>query len=288
MEVQSVTIPYASASDVFTLWKIGDIHAGTRQCSEKKFDQDIAAIDADPLARWVGMGDYGEFINFHDPRFDFNNLSPWVLKQMSGKPLDRKGREAAGFTVAGIQRDWLEVKLKPIADKCLGLLYGNHEDVIRVRYECETALGLADRLKVLNLGYDCYLRLLFCGGGDKHAAQSLVEYLHHGFVTSRLAGGTALGLERMFMQHPQARIIVLAHGHRRQCIPSEAFNIKWNSKQPFSSVNRYAAMTGPYLRSYSEPGDLAGYAERKGLPLTTMGAIRFTYKPEADFLEAIT
>lgn len=289
MEVHQTTITYSSRADVFRVVPVGDIHAGLRACDESLLDNTIADIKADPLARWVGMGDWGDFINLHDPRFDWGSLAPWVLKKMGSPPISGAAKRAASMTISGIQRDWLLEKFEPIKAKGLGMLYGNHEDAVRVRFEDETAVAMADRLSLPCLGYSCYLRLLFSRLGEQSSTQELVLFLHHGWFTSRLAGGVALNLERLFREHVTAQVIIVAHGHKRSMVDGASYVINWKAKpdKQILERKRYAVMTGPFGRVYSQPGEMAQWTERKGFPLGQRGPVIVTFAPDKQDLHVV-
>jgi hypothetical protein len=290
MEVQTINIPYTSRSDVFTIYPLADVHGGTKQCNEKLLDRVIAEIKADPLARWFSLGDMADYINFHDKRFDLSGLAPWLVKKVVEPPLTRKQRDAAGFTIAGAQADWLVEKFTPIADKCLGWGEGNHDEAIRLRYENEIAYTVANRIKVRNIGVCSYNRLTFTrvsGEDTRGSTCSVVFYLHHGYFTGRLAGAIALGLQRMFFDNPQVDIIVVGHAHQKMALPFEAKHIEWNGKKPFESKTRWGIMTGPFKRAYSQPGELPTYEESKGYFLSPLGPVRIRIAPDKPVDERI-
>ena len=65
-----------SRSDVFRLVPIGDVHLGAAACDESRLVEVVKGIAADDRAYWVGLGDYCEFINMQDRRFDARTLAP--------------------------------------------------------------------------------------------------------------------------------------------------------------------------------------------------------------------
>ncbi len=289
MEVCEHSIPYHHRGDVFTFWLLGDIHAGVRACDESLLDRTIEKIKQDENARWFGLGDYGEYINVHDRRFDLSQLAPWMFKKLADAPLEtRKQRTSTASTIAGLQRDWLVAKLSPIEEKCLGLTKGNHEETLRLQFENETAHHLAALLNVRNLGYCSYNRLQFTRqtGETSGGGSALVVYIHHGYFTGRRPGALANNLEMMFVQHPQADVIVVGHAHKRLVVPCDAWDITWRAKQPVGNRMRYAILSGPFKRAYSLPGETPTWEERKGFPLSPLGAARFTYKPDGGLIEA--
>lgn len=280
MEVVTQTIEYHQAGEKFTLLGIGDIHAGVKSCDEPLLDRVIAEVRADDRCRWFGLGDYGDYVNVHDGRFDISNLAPWLLTALASPPLSAKAKKEAGFTIAGLQRDWIEKKLTPIAGQCMGLVMGNHEDVIRRHFETETTWHLASRMNVPNLGYDCYLRLNFdLPSAGKSHVESLIIYIHHGYFAGRLAGGLALNLERLLLANSQADIVWVGHAHRRMAFGVDTWDIRWKSNKPLQHRTRYAILSGPFKRAYSLPGELPTWEEMRGFPASTLGPIRVVYTP---------
>ena len=65
-------------ASTFTLYPLGDVHLGNVACDESLFRAVVNRIADDDRALWVGMGDYCDFINRTDPRFDPDSLPRWV------------------------------------------------------------------------------------------------------------------------------------------------------------------------------------------------------------------
>ena len=60
----------------------------------------------------------------------------------------------------------------PIKDRIIGLLEGNHEDVIRRKYHFNPADVMAERLGVPNLTYNAFIRWQIVR--DKHSTNTIV------------------------------------------------------------------------------------------------------------------
>ena len=67
--------------DVYRLFPLGDIHLGNEACDERRFCQVVQEIAGDDRALWIGLGDYCDFINRTDPRFDPLALPRWAIGQ---------------------------------------------------------------------------------------------------------------------------------------------------------------------------------------------------------------
>lgn len=110
---------------------LGDVHEGAANHTAKQFKKAIEIIKSDGDA-WIGLGDYVDAINHNDPRFNPQEIADnYAIKDLEDLPR--------------IQSNRFLDNVKPIADKCLGLIYGNHEDSYRrhntfdvVSYMCQT------------------------------------------------------------------------------------------------------------------------------------------------------
>jgi len=125
---------YESRSDVFRLYCITDIHLGNLGSNEGLLKELAKKIEADPFAYWIGLGDYCDFINLHDPRFDPRELVGWLC---GGEALADIGRAEV--------RRFLSI-MSPIADKCLGLCEGNHESAILRHSETDVYSSIVEGL----------------------------------------------------------------------------------------------------------------------------------------------
>jgi len=279
MEYHTQHIVYTSREDTFCLYPVGDIHAGTRQCDEPALDALLAEIADNPLALWIGLGDWGDYINLQDPRADIYNLAPWLLDAIS-HPTTRKERTAANITIASLQTDWLTRKFTPIAPKGIGLITGNHEDAVRRHYDQETTHAMARALSLPCLGYSAYIRLHFDRANNKQISTWTIR-VEHGYFASRLAGGRALNLERLLHRHTEADLIICGHGHKRdvqECLTDRLLTTKGQlTSQP---RHRFAIMTGSFKDPRGKPGDQPTYEEIKGFDPTPRGTVLATYQPD--------
>lgn len=273
------TIYYPSVTDQFRLWHLTDLHVGAKACDEALLASHIKQIANDPNAYWIGGGDYVEAIAHHDKkRWKPETVAKWAL----------------GHTdVIGRQRDYVLDMLSPIADKCVGLVAGNHE------FECdkhyarniywEIVTSLAQKKGVapetLGLGVQGYVVTVFRRGKGKkdnggNPAWKMVTFIHHGFGGGALAGSHALTLQRMMLRHP-CDLLLMGHRHTsvllpvHRVLPSDA------------NANTYTAwgmFSQSYLRSYIEPMEngmpVDTYAEQKGLGSNDVGAFPVEITPD--------
>lgn len=145
MQTKDIIIPYKISDSTFKLYALGDIHAGTIHCVEEDIKRKVAEIAKERNAYWIGMGDYAEFITPKDKRFDPSQkaIAEWCKQD----------------NIAHDQTEWIYKLFKPIAKKCVGLLYGNHEESMRIFNHDNVQQNICEDLGVDNLGFSCFLRM---------------------------------------------------------------------------------------------------------------------------------
>lgn len=196
--------------DWFTLVPIGDIHLGHVACDERLLAATIKRIADDPRCYWVGLGDYCEYINKADKRYDPEQVAPWVRSEPRGR-------------MAQVQTERITELFKPIAHRCLGIVEGNHETAIRRKfeydpyYEIVKAVHGAAQLPLdtrIGLGFEGWLELRWYRMPEpkRSATHRLRVYLHHGFVGGRLAGAKALNMQRVLWNH-ECDLCLMGHSH---------------------------------------------------------------------------
>ncbi len=259
-------IEYGSRADTFRLWGLSDLHIGSRATKEAELKATVEKIDQDERAYWVGLGDYAEFINITDKRFDPAELPPWVPAQKLGN-------------FADVQRERVVSILKPIAKKCLGIGSGNHERAIYERYARDIGAAIAADLGVDDLG-DCgaFIRLTFRRrepGGDRYGSVTTIDVAaHHGYCAGRKPGALANALLESLSVY-QADIVMIGHAHRRLYVASTSYAP--GQKQVYTR-KRIAVCCGTFL-------DGAAYGQRKMLAPSEIGAVCIEITPDKRGLE---
>ena len=200
-----------SRSSTMTLIPLGDVHLGNAACDEAYFRSAVKRIEDDPDCYWLGMGDYCEFINPSDPRFDIDSLAPWIKVAHLGD-------------LARAQRDRFLEFVEPIAPKCVGLVEGNHEGTIKRYYERDIYSDIVTGVKEaggfpadhkLALGYAGWLILRNHQrpeGEKGGACWNIRLSVHHGFVGGKLAGAKALNMQRWLWTH-DCDLAIFGHSH---------------------------------------------------------------------------
>jgi hypothetical protein len=251
-------------SDEFTVIPVGDIHLGAAACDEQRFRDTVARITGDKKCWWIGMGDYADFIQRSDPRFDPGVLADWI-----------KMSDLADLSRA--QRDRFLDIIKPIASKCLALVCGNHESAIKRHYERDIFYEIVSGVKLLggwpedhqlSLGYTGWLNLNFYRSPKRERGCKIKINLHHGHGGGRLAGAKALNMQRRMAFH-KADIVIVGHTHDTLILPG-AYQDTAGKK--VVERKQIGVVSGTFLRSFNQDGP-STYSEVKGyLPMPLAGA----------------
>jgi len=267
MEVKDVIINYKISNSTFKIFCLGDIHAGTIHCVEDHIKRKVEEIAHSPNTFWIGMGDYCEFITPKDKRFDPNlkSIAEWVEPD----------------NIAHCQTEWVKKLFTPIKKKCLGLLYGNHENAIRVFNHDNVQKNLCEALDVSNLGYSCFLKLHFNreNSNEKHLIRGAFTHGSSGAITE---GAKLMALMR-WMKSMEADIYGYAHIH--DYIPKSLSRMMaTDTGEKIKSKVSIGATTGSWFRTYTK-GIIASYGEQKCYPPTEICAAMFTINPNTGFID---
>ncbi len=266
METKDIIIPYKRSDSTFRLYCLGDIHAGTIHCVEPHVKKKVEEIKQEGNAYWMGMGDYAEFITPKDKRFDPNlrSIADWVEPD----------------NIAHCQTEWLTNLFMPIKDKCIGLLYGNHENSIRVFNHDNVIKNLCGNLGVDNLGFSCFLRLFFKreNSSESHLVKGVFTHGASGAITE---GAKLMSLMR-FMKSFEADIY--GYGHVHDYIPKSLSRMTISSQGKIKSVVSIGCTTGSWFRTYTE-GTIASYGEQKVYPPTEICCAMFVVNPNTGYID---
>jgi len=259
MQVKDITIKYKYSDSTFRLFCLGDIHAGTIHCVEHEIKRKVEEIKNSKNTYWLGMGDYAEFITPKDKRFDpsLKSIADWVEPDNLGH----------------CQTKWLTELFTPIKHKCVGLLYGNHENSIRIYNHENVQQNLCDTLGVDNLGYSCFLRFHFQkgGNGERHLITGAFTHGSSGAITE---GAKLMALMR-WMKSMDADIYGYAHLHDYLEKSLSRMYISDTGKSKIKSKVANGVTTGSWFRTYSQ-GIQASYGETRCYPPTEICCAMFT------------
>ena len=252
--------------DVFKLYPLGDIHAGSIHCAENKIKDKVQEIRQDKNSYWIGMGDYADCILKDDPRFDIEGISPWVTKG----------------NIAESQRQWIVELFKPIKNKCLCLLTGNHEESIHLHTQIDFTRNLCHDLDIPYGSYACFVRWIFSRTNSGTKRQYVI-HAWHGAGAAQTEGSRVNRLKRLIDTF-EADIFLMGHLHDIESYRPEKIALR-NDK--VKNIHKVAAITGSWLKAYTE-GLPTSYAERNGYKPSYLGCPCITIDPDKDSLQIIT
>ncbi len=272
MELARVKLTAPAGKRPLKIFPIGDIHAGAAACDIDHFRRTVAMVKADPASRWIGMGDYGDLIMPSDPRWSFSVLDWKELGFINGRPDPRN---------LGVEsRDLVARELDPIADQCIGIHFGNHEQAFAKHYFIDLAGFLAARYKAPYLGYTALTRLEIIYDNGEHRWTPVV-FSEHGAKGGGTDGNAINSLELRGNEF-EANLYLKGHVHKRGIQPREM--LAWGTENKTSRLkvatrDRVFVLTGTYLKGYvtadnRTTGDgrvETTYGEYKGYPPNEIG-----------------
>lgn len=275
-----IYIVYPSRSTRISIANIADVHFGNRGCNMGRFRDDVRAIKNDPNAFWFGGGDFADYIAPNDKRWDPSTIDPDIRVSDLGQ---------LGHVLCAKMRD----EFKPISNKCLGLLFGNHEDkYMKLKDQQQLHQWLCTELGALNLGYCGFVDLIFVRSSrvreprmfkgvnpfaaDSHDSYTLRFFLHHGFSGASTPGGKLNTLVKA-MTIFEADCYMLGHVHDQK----GQRNVRIGANADCTAlVDRQSigVITGSYLMTYAQGS--TSYGEMKGYGATPLGCVKITVEPQ--------
>lgn len=258
MELASARI-VAPKSGRVDIYPIGDVHLGAAACDIGHFRRTVAQVAADKSARWIGMGDYGDFILPEDPRWSMSAFDWKRLGYRKGRPdLRNLGQEYL---------DFVRAELDPIKGQCIGLLDGNHDDVMKNKYHVDVVGALCDDLKVPYLGYTALVRVeVVLDDGSHGRIWPFTIFAEHGASGGGTAGNAINSLQKRGQEF-DADVYLKGHVHQRNTGAARPV-LGWGKKK-IAVRDKVFVLTGTYLKGYSEFETT--YGERKGYPPNEIG-----------------
>lgn len=210
---------------------IGDTHVGSPSFVKDKLMDRIDEIKREKERIWIGMGDYLDNIR---PWRRMRPDSRWELSLLRGNP------------------NWLEqwdefVSLvKPIRDKCIGLLWGNHE--FSSFEEQEFEMMVKRDLGVPFLGSRAFVILTIKGRRVVKREWSILAV--HGDFSGDTKGG-ALNRIKQLSQNTVANIYLYAHTHFKATDKGERIYIlKEGDKVVIKREPTISVLTGGFVDPY--------------------------------------
>lgn len=235
--------------DKFELYFLSDLHVGHPGCDEQKIRNIVQEIKDKDNAYWIGTGDQLHLITLKDEkRFDTSALAKWLLTPENL------------CDIPAAQRDRFLNLIEPIANKCLGLGKGNHEDSIEKYRERTIHKEVCDGIRRignlsptanLDLGYSGWLLLRFYRSSTKSGATTIKVYFHHGWSTGQAA------FENL-VKTTVCDILVVGHSHQ---VKTTIIPIRDISKNGTPLIHqRHAIIAGTMQQDYGHET----WGEKKG------------------------
>lgn len=222
MELAHTKVTCSKQSETFTIHHLTDLHDGSPDHAKEALDNRISMIANDPNALWIGGGDYGDLILPTDKRF-----TPGVV---ADEWMDAMAR------IPDFYLERLTERLAPIADKCIGLVSGNHEATIGKNYHRGVAAELAMRLGIPTkyLGDRGWSIVTF---ERNESRVPLRCYSYHGWSAGRLKGRKALQAERDLGAW-NADAFFLGHDH-------QPYSDIWYTEETYGTKSGYMLRQRP-------------------------------------------
>lgn len=243
---------YEIEGNSLTIVNLSDLHLGHSNC-DKYMIQNVIEYIRKNKYWWLGGGDYGDAIIPNDPRFDYQSIDATC----------QTPQEQYGL---------LESMFEPIANKCLGLLDGNH-DIIHWKKHCHNYVeDLANRLGVIYLTIDAYLRFYFTKSNTNFDI-----YAHHGWTGSRTKAGVINRIYDLANIFPWADLYIMNHVHHLGPADKRA-SLFVDDEGEIRDKLQWFYFGGSFLRGYMK--DHVSYVEEKTYRPSILGSPVLTVIPK--------
>jgi hypothetical protein len=220
---------------------VSDLHYGERSMDYQRWLDLRDWIGANPDVRWA----------FHGDLFDLATV---------GSPGRSMTRQALNFSQC---RKLAREDIAPIADQCLFLLTGNHDQRVArgLQIEFDPVEDIAEDLGIHHLGYEGFVHYRITDGAHEREYDG---YHHHGMGSGQTWGSFFNSMERLANRN-EADVIVMGHRHQRAAVTTTKRQIAVDNNIEVVDVPLVGA--GSFLKH--EGG---GYAAEKGLAPSVLGS----------------
>jgi len=193
------------------IYPIADVHLGAIECMEDKWEKFLSMIGKDKNAYLILAGD----------------LITNVTKTSLGSPFEQRYRPRE-------QKHMMIEYLKPVRDKILCMVGGNHEQRTDKDTDSSPAYDIAAKLDVEDL-YRENIAFLKLGFGDTKADgihnPTYTFAVAHGFGSSIYTTNAAMRAERFGMAIDGIDCMIAGHIHKPQEFPVAKYVVdKYNNK----------------------------------------------------------
>ena len=249
-----------SISQRFRVVLLGDFHIGNVGCDERLIKEHIRYIKETPDTYWIDMGDKIEAITRLDKRWDSGSIADWIkLKEIDDLP--------------NVQAKRYVELVKPIKDKCLGLIIGNHEIKLAQAFSNDVHKRICYELGVPDLGFLSIVRLKFRRKNNSNSA--VVDIVAtHGAGGSLYVGSKINKLNRLANDFV-ADVYVCGHHHDKVSYKKKRIGVNQGDRIVEKSIILCAVPS--FFRTYVEGATT--YGERNLYSPTSIGAVKLTIQP---------
>jgi predicted phosphodiesterase len=251
--------------DVFKIYPIGDCHLGTVHCAETKLKAKLTEIAQDKNAYIIGMGDYADSITERDPRWNSQEIAEWVERD----------------NIIECERKRVITLFKPVKDKIITLLTGNHEETIHKHHNNNFTKNICEDLGVPYGGYSCFIRLYF--RRSSKASRQYTFHCWHGAGSAQTEGARLMRLKRL-VKEMVADCYLMGHLHTITHDITDRLALR-NHK--IKAIPQIATITGSWLKTYTQ-GSSISYAEMAGYKPSHIGCPVILIEPDADKLSYLS
>lgn len=208
------------------------------------------------------MGDCCDFVTYSDKRFDLKQIADRYVPLLDDLP-------------KRVADDFIDT-YRPIRDKIICLIPGNHDETIRRKYHFDVAGYIAGVLNVPLLDTISQIRLRVRTGDGRNGRSFIVKgVLSHAYKGSATLGGKVQAASRIFDFFGDHDFIAQAHMHEYAALSTPTLDTcgAWGRPRVHER-NRMLFLTGSYLKTYgpgSSYGEIRGYRPcRLGSPRLEM------------------
>lgn len=267
-----IEVPNDKRSNHVNLWFCPDIQYGNILVDKALLRKHVKQIAKDPWARVILGGDNFDAIVARDKRFQHSALDPEVF---SLEAADR-------ILSVGVMA--LAKELKPIKDKILCIMEGNHEVSGDKQCQFRCTEYLCRELGVEHAGYECLVGIVFDCPRRKASARYTI-HCHHGSGGSQTKGGKVTRRERKAADWEDIDVHFSGHVHDPFVFSVTRLVPQFTTRSVLSGVSVKDTLcigAGSYLkRSSIEPGQvptdkgyrppLVSYSEVKEFSFVKLG-----------------
>ncbi len=258
----SQTISY-NASDYangHVTYYVGDVHEGAANFNGKAFAEAVRMIATDGDA-WIGIGDYIDAIPYWDKRFNVYEVGEkYAIRDLDDLPK----QQCEKFMEA----------IEPIKDKCIGLLYGNHEDKYCHNASFDVVRHMCNVMEVPNLRHKAWVSYAFEYGTTKVIPVKMV--MCHGAGGGGMREGYPINKAYDVFRWDIADVHIMGHIHQMATDMTKMNRFEYGTLRQDST---WFAVNGCFMNKATLGND--SYFEQRPGRESSIGMLKQTIYPSA-------